>query len=205
MEKQNFYYLVSFLLAIAIVGMAFFIFSSYSAQFAYSFESENVLFVSNTVHPGEFLSSVGSKDYFMVSPAFYESGSTSFMTESLTLFNSVLIVKGKSVKTLARVVDPQKNLLYCQSNDGNVLENFQVDTALCMQELGSFQGIVFEIELPDPSLSKSMVEISGNRVILSPKDYSEVPRVSFVVISTIFPDASEIIGSVNEVLSRVGV
>lgn len=203
MKKQHL--VITVALVLVIVFLSWFIFSNSFKEFAFEEQVEGVLFVSNLGKPLELLKAKEGVGSFVVSPAFFESGSASYMSQSLALFNSVLIVKGKEVKTLGRVVDSSGNLLYCQSNDGNYMENFRVEANECLQELGLASGTVLFVELPDSSLSMSTVEVYQEKVVLKPKDFSEVSRVSFVVLKSIFPDAEEVIKSINFVLDKVNV
>ncbi len=200
---QQKYVLLSVALAIVILVFVSFIASTLFKSYAFEFESQDIQFVSNYKHPGEFLKEAASQGSFIVSPQFAETGSTSFMAESLTLFNSVLIAKGKVAITVARVAGPDKALLYCQTNDGNVLVNDRIESPECLSRLEYPQSIIFFVNLPDPSLSKSTVEVKPNQVIITPRDFSEVSRVSFVVLTAVFPDTPQIIDQVNGVLDRI--
>ncbi|MBI4044323.1 MAG: hypothetical protein HY392_01295 [Candidatus Diapherotrites archaeon] len=202
MNLRNVVLAVVLLLLIFFLGS--FIFSGVFQAREFESEFENVLFVSDYAEPIGFLKAVpGGFNDFAVSPEFSEVGSTSFMSQGLTLFNSVLVAKGKKVETIARVVDFEQQLLYCQVNDGNVLENQRIEAPDCSEKLESFPGLVFFIELPDAALSKSSVEVSEGRVYLRPRSFEEVARVSFLVLSIIYPDAGAVIDSMNRVLDRV--
>lgn len=191
-------------LVVVIFFLGSFIFSSVFKAHSFESEFENVLFVSDYAEPTGFLKAVpaGFND-FAVSPEFSEKGSTSFMTQGLTLFNSVLVAKGKKVETIARVVDFEQKILYCQVNDGNVFENKRIEPPECKARLDNPQGFVFFLELPDSSLSKSSVEVSEGRVYLRPKRFEEVAPVSFLVLSIMYPDAGAVIESMNLVLGKV--
>lgn len=196
--------LLALVLLVVIFLLGSFIFSNVFKAHAFESEHEGVSFVSDYAEPIGFLKAVpmGFND-FAISPEFSETGSTSFMTQGLTLFNSVLIAKGEKVETIARVVDFEQRLLYCQVNDGNVLENRRIEASECQSKLDSQKGVVFFLELPDSKLSLSTVEVFENKVYIRPKTFEEVARVSFLVLSIMYPDAREIIESLNDILDRV--
>ena len=191
-------------LVLVIFFLGSFIFSSVFRSHVFETELEGVLFVSDYAEPAGFFSAVpaGFND-FVVSPEFSETGSTSFMSQSLALFNSVLVAKGKNVETVARVVDFEQKILYCQVNDGNVLENQRIESLACKEKLENFPGLVFFIELPQVELSRPMVEVFENRVVLRPRVFEEVAPMSFLVLSKMYPDAAQIIESMNLVLDRL--
>lgn len=202
MKKQHM--IISGILVVIIFFFSLFIFSSIFKENVYELESKGLLFVSDSLHPTQFFGIASATQSFVVSPQFAETGSTSFMTESLALFNSVLISNDKKVETVARVVGPDKSLLYCQVNDGNVLSNRRIESAECMQRLDSTQKIVFFVELPDDSLSRSKVEVFSNKVIVRAKNFAEVSPASFVLLESIFPNAAQVVEGVNVVIGHIG-
>ena len=201
MKKQHLF--VSVILVFLIIVFSWFILSNSLQVHEFEFESNDVLFFSDDMHPGEFLSEAAQKDNFVVSPEYYESGSTFFMTQGLTLFNSVLIAQGKQVETLARVVSVDKVLLYCQSNEGDTRENNRIEASECMGRLSQTEKTFFLIDLPNSSLNKPTVEVAANKLIVTPKTYEDVSRVSFLVLITMFPDAQATIDLINGIVSNV--
>ena len=84
------------------------------------------------------------------------------------------------------------------------MENNKIDSISCQKRLEAPSGLVFFIELPRAGAAKSTVEVMQGKVFIRPKDFSEVTRVSFVVLKAMFPDAGLSVYRVNQILGKVG-
>ncbi len=146
---------------------------------------------------------LGQRSSFVVSSEFAPTGSSSFMAEPLTLFNSVLVAQGKFVVTLAKSVDSKGTLVSCDTNDGNNLVNRKISAAECSAIFGSSPHAVILVKLPDSTLSKSRVTVLENSVVIEPNSFSDVSRVSFLVLKTMFADSQEIVDLINNIVGRV--
>ena len=181
------------------------IFSVNPQQYAYEFEAENVLFVSNFAPPGEQLQKLKEKESFIIASEFLEKGTTSFMTEPITLFNSIFVAQDKLIITVAKTVDLQKNLLSCDTNDGDKLTNRQMNTAECEDFLENSPHTIFLVLLPNSNLEKSKVTVFENSVLIEPNSFEDVSRVSFLILKTMYSDSKEIIGLINGLVEVVRV
>lgn len=190
-------------LVFLILASVFFIFSAPKQDFAFSFEQDNVQFVSDVGQPGDLLRGFGSRNSFVVGSEFAQSGSAAFMTEPLTLFNSVLVAQGKFVVTVAKTVDAKKDVAFCDTNDGNKLVNRRMTAQECGQIFDSSPHVVVLVKLPDSSLSKSRVTVLGNGVVIEPNSFPEVSRVSFLVLKTMYADSQDIIDLINSIVGAV--
>jgi len=54
------------------------------------------------------------------------------------------------------------------------------------------------INFPDESLPHSFVEVSEKKIVIKPKKFDDVSRVTFVVTKVMFPNAEEILRQLNE-------
>lgn len=188
-----------------ILLFAYIIFQDVNKSYEYEFVEQNIKFASNYKPPGEYLSSLKNETGFIVSPTFYGRGpANAVMTGSLVLFNSILIANGKDVVTLGRVVDLENNLLYCQTNEGDVLVNEAIEIEECQNILNADKVIIF-IELPNEDLEISNVILGENKITIMPNSFDEVSRVSFVVLKTMYGDSEEIIAKINEIMGRISV
>ncbi len=194
---------VAAILVFLILASVFFIFSTPKQDFAFSFEQDNVQFVSNIGPPGELLRGFGSRNSFVVGSEFAETGSAAFMSEPLTLFNSVLVAQGKFVVTVAKTVDAEKAVVFCDTNDGNKMVTRQISAQECETIFDASHHVVILVKLPDSSLSKSRVTVLENGVVIEPNSFPEVSRVSFLVLKTMYADSQETISLINRIVGAV--
>ncbi|MFH1587319.1 MAG: hypothetical protein ABID38_05660 [Candidatus Diapherotrites archaeon] len=204
--NKNQQIVVSAIVILLILAFAYIIFQDMNKRYEYEFVEENIKFASNYNPPGEYLISLKNENEFIISPTFYERGpATAIMTGSLVLFNSILIANGKDVVTLGRVVDPENNLLYCQTNEGDVLVNEKIELEECKNMLNTDEKAIIFIELPNENLDISEAILEKNRITIRPNSSDEVSRVSFVVLKTMYSDSEEIIAQINEILGKISV
>lgn len=191
------------LFVVLILLSVYLILAAPKEQGGFSLEQGGVLFVSNIAPPGGQLQLLGQRNSFVVSSEFAPTGSTSFMAEPLTLFNSVLVAQGKFVVTAAKSLDSKGNLLGCDTNDGNNLVNRKIDAAECDAIFGNSPHAVILVRLPDSTLPKSRVTVLENSVVIEPNSFSDVSRVSFLVLKTMYSDSQEIVDLINNIVGQV--
>lgn len=189
-----------------IVVSLVFVFSVPMQKHRFELESDGVLFVSDFAHPGEQLKSFSKSNSFIISSEFLESGTTSFMTQALTLFSSVLVTEDKFVVVVAKTVDGSGNLLVgCDTNDGNKLVNRQISAKECNELFENSPHTVFFVALPDASLPQSRVTVFENSVLIEPNSFEDVPKVCFLVLKTMYSDSAETVDLINRMLELVKV
>ncbi len=204
MKKSSELFLVA--VALLLIFLSVMVIISFKPkQFSYEFETANVLFVSNDAHPGELLQKIKDRDSFVVASEFLPTGTTSFMTQPLTLFNSVFVAQDKFVVTVAKTVSSDGVLVSCDTNDGNRLSNRPMSAQECTDLLAKSDFTVFLVKLPNSSLSKSRVFVSENSVVIEPTSFEEVSRVSFLVLKAMYADSEEIINLINNFLRVIKV
>ncbi len=203
--NKNQQIVVSAAVILLILLFAYIIFQDMNKSYEFEIVEQNIKFASNNKIPGEYLSLLKNEKEFIISPAFYEQGpANAVMTNSLVLFNSILIANGKDVITLGRVVDPENNLLYCQTNEGDVMVNEEIGIEEC-QNMLNLDKVIILIEIPDETLEISEAILENNKITLKPNSFDEVSRVSFVVLQTMYSDSEEIIAKINEIMGRISV
>ena len=170
---------------------------------AFEFEAEGVRFGSDVMHPGEQLRALAKRDSFLVTSEFLERGTTSFMTQPITLANSVFVVQGKFVIVVAQTLDSQGNILSCDTNDGDKLTNRPLTALECRELLDNPAHTLFLVKLPNPALSKPKVTVSQNKVVMEPKSFEDVSRMSFLVLRTMYSDSQQTIDLINDLVDRV--
>ncbi|MFH1255792.1 MAG: hypothetical protein V1494_00730 [Candidatus Diapherotrites archaeon] len=150
------------------------------------------------------LNALGSEQKFMVSPQFFESGAANEqMTKSLTLFTSILTFNGKNVETVARVVDANLSLLFCQSNEGDARQNNKISIEECEQKLAASDAVKILVALPNKNLPNAKVLVSADSIEVSPKEWVDVSNASFETLNLMYEGSSETVAKINSILSQI--
>ncbi|VVB99218.1 Uncharacterised protein [uncultured archaeon] len=202
--KDFYFYLSVFTGFLILVLLAFIVFNS-GGEFKYKVERSGVEFVSNTADPGELLDSFRNAQIIVFSPQFVESGpENSYMANALTVFNSVLVAKGKKVVVVARVLDDKGNIKSCQTNYGDPKKGEELTAQDCaaMLSSGAPDPVIF-FSLPDSRLQKPRAVLSKGNAAVSPSSFDNVSYTSFVFLSSLYPDAQSIIEGVNSVVKKL--
>ncbi len=202
--KRNQTFFITAIVIFLIIISSYIIFSDLFKPYKYSFVEENTEFVSDYKHPGIYLQELSRRDSFIVSPEFVLSGPiNSSMTESLTLFSVVLTGEGKEVVSLGRIMDGQ-DIVKCQTNEGDPSINKEISAEECGRILSESGSVLFLIVLPDPELERAQVIAYENKILIKPKTYEDVARVSALVLRAMFEGSDETIEKVNLLVGRLG-
>lgn len=200
-HSTTIYVSVAVVFLIVIAGLV--IFQEVFKPFGHTIVVENIEFRSQKP-AAELFAELREERSFVVSPQLVQRGPiNSYMVQSLTLFSSVLIGNGKRVISMPRIVDDQKALIACQTNDGNVLANRELTSTDCLSMLSDTKYVKVKIELPDESLKRSQVLLSQDSIEIKPKSFQEINRVSFVVLVTMYENSEEIVAKINQILQQV--
>ena len=145
---------------------------------------------------------------FIVAPQFVQEGpENSYMTQSLTAFNAVLIGQGKKVVAVGRLVGEDGSLISCETNFGDPKTSKELSAKECSDMLASYSGqfssVTVFISLPDPKLGRPRVILSRNTVSINPSSFESVSYVSYVFLSSLYDDAQSMIGNANAIVSRI--
>ncbi|MCR4368318.1 MAG: hypothetical protein NUV67_00230 [archaeon] len=203
MAKQLYFYLTA-IAAVAIIVVGAFVLMNLPKDYKYSVEKDGVRLVSNEKEISELLSSYRAADSFIISPRFVERGTENvYMLSSVTLFNTILIDKGKSVIVVARVLDENQNLASCRTNLGNAQTDKILDAKDCAILLEAEDSVVAMVSFPKDGASLGLVELSEGKISITPASFEDVGWASFVFLESLYPDAQDIIDRVNLIVQRL--
>ena len=180
----------------------------FSQGYTYTNSQEGILFASNEAPPSELLTILAAKQSFILSPRMV-SGNSPLNTAAANMLIQDQIVLGghqKATFTVIRVYDngsPSAKLLSCQTDYGTAEDNQTISVAECESILSTQNSVILEIDFPNASLSRPVVEMSSSRVTLKPVNESDVAPVNFLFLRGMFSDASELIQSANSTVLQV--
>lgn len=197
---------MSIVIVALILAVLYFVILNPDLGNTYSVEEEGILFVGYGKPPADFFSEIRNSEKFVIAPQVAEEGTVNqYMGAALALFSAIISVKDKIVVSLPRVYNDSGEMLYCQTNDGNVFVNRTVDLDECNSVLGGKNPnqINILIEFPNTALPKSRVELKDYEITIKPRSYNEISRVSLVLIKVIYSDSGEIINRVNQELAKL--
>lgn len=204
MHKDAYFYL-TLAVGVLIIALGAYVMLNIGplSTYKYSVEKKGVEFVSNDAPPADMLEEIKASGAFIVSPAFVEQGpENSYMTGSLTLFNTVLTAKQKRITVVARITGEKGAIVGCQSNLGDVKQNTDLSVAACMAAIGDSSSARVFIELPGEKLQRPRVVLEKGVIRVYPSSFEGVSDVSFIVLENMYPDAKSIVDRVNAVVAR---
>lgn len=174
---------------LVIVILFFFFMNTYK----YSFVLGGVKFVSNEYTPTEFFNDFKTKQTVYVSPVMIDTKADPIVVNVLNLWQIVLIGNGVNAIQLIRATNENGNILYCYTNDGNVLMNKQITLNECNEIINDSKNTVILIEVGN----ENKAVMSKNKLVV----YSQVNSINatnFSIMKQIFPNTEELIRIVNE-------
>ncbi len=180
----------------------------FSQGYTYTDSQEGILFASNEAPPSELLTILAAKQSFILSPRMV-SGNSPLNTAAANMLIQDQIVLGghqKATFTVIRVYEngsPSAKLLSCQTDYGTAEDSQTISVAECDSILSTQNSVILELEFPNSSLSRPVVEMSSSRVTLKPVKDSDVSAVNFLFLRGMFSDASELIKSANSTVLQV--
>ncbi|MFH1895179.1 MAG: hypothetical protein ABIJ74_01165 [archaeon] len=203
MERNNLIAIILVLLIFVSAGAYFF----YPAkEFKYSEEINGIMFYSNSFSSPQkyFSETVRERDSFMiVSELDSKKENIAIVSSQIALASGILSATGKFVSSVVIVLDEKNQVDYCQTNFGSKSTNEQLTKRQCDNLIENSSEFKFIIKAPDASLSKPVVELYNNSVVIMPVKSDESIVVLQMLFTAMYNDSKEIIDRINNILSSV--
>lgn len=198
--------LATLAVVILIIALAAFVLQGQIPSYQFKAEQDNVEFYSTEMEPFEHLRLLSEKQDFLLVLSLKEQGSeiNPILGQALNELTVVLVANGKNVTTLAKAFDASNQLLYCQTNRGDVHTSDQISVEECRQmtsQLGS--QVLVEINPPNYLLPKSRVVLEPSQIKLQPKDKNDITRVPHTLLLALYPNTNNIINQANQTTQQV--
>lgn len=206
MKSDFYFYLTAAVGFLIVVLFGFLYFGGGFPEYKYLVTSNGVDFASNSAEPNKLLLGIRDSEQFIVAPQFSLSGpENSYMAASLTMFNSVLIYRGKKAITVGRVLDDKGNIASCQTNLGDPKTGKDLNALECNKMLSDASAghVVVLISFPDPRLKRPLVVLSEKVVRITPSSFDNVSYVSYTFLSSLYPDSASAIANVNSIVRKI--
>ncbi|HNV01227.1 MAG TPA: hypothetical protein PKK60_02250 [archaeon] len=181
------------LFGVIFILVVFILFFFFMNTYKYSFVLGGVKFVSNEYTPTEFFNDFKTKQTVYVSPVMIDTKADPIVVNVLNLWQIVLIGNSINAIQLIRATNENGNILYCYTNDGNVLMNKQITLNECNEIINDSKNTIILIETGN----ESKAVLSKNKLVV----YSQVNSINatnFSIMKQIFPNTEELIRIVNE-------
>ncbi len=205
MQKDSYFYLAAAAGFLILVLGGYVLLNLNLSEYKHSVKKGGVDFVSDEAEPSEIFSSMRDAPQFMISPAFVEKGpENSYMASALTMLNTVLAAKGKSVIVVGRVMGSDGKVAHCQTNLGDVKVNKGLSAEECNSILADSGSVRVFIDLPDKKLSSPKVLLERSLVRISTPSFDAISGTSFAFISNLYTDSAKIIETVNSLALNIG-
>ena len=169
-------------------------------------EVEGVVLTSTDATVVEHVKAFASNEKFFVSgivhdPVIEVDG---LMFNSIALYLVVLNGNQKEVVQLMRVVDSSNTLLYCLTNKGDLLTEETLGVEECNALIQAEGNAVVLIEIPDNSLQKPKITLSGNKAIIQGNSIGSLNNTSFTLLKAMFSNAEQVLARSNSLTSVLG-
>jgi hypothetical protein len=206
-KKRNKLIIKIILISVVIVLIAL-ILNQILMDNKYSFvDSENnINFTSQGIDIKKGFEQFGQDDNFLlVFNNYYNDGNyLSSVIEGLVFSQSILSAKNKNTILLISVVDEENNLLYCQSNNGNVQENLELTKEECSSLLDTDRSIIM-VNYPFSTVKRSdvILNLDEKLLVVNPKSSKVVYHSLYISLSQMFNDASEIENALKDIQDKL--
>ncbi len=204
MEKGHYFYLTAIAAVLILVAAGYIVLNLNSQGYKYRVVQGGMEFVSNEGQPVDILLDFKNYASFIVSPQLVKQGpENSYMTTSITMFNTVLTAKKENPVIVARILDETGALSDCQSNLGDVKVNKAITIPECTALISDKTSARVFIELPDTKLTAPRVVLEKGVIRIYPSSYESVSGVTFAVLNALYPDSAQIISNVNSLAGKI--
>ena len=178
----------------------------FSKRYAFEENQQGIRFVSDLGKPSELLTELSNQKSFILSPAASATASegyNGFWTQALVQQQITFSGNGKVTLVVVRIFD-QVNGAWksCQTDYATGEQSQNIGLAECQQLLASPNSILVEVNFPDSGLRAPVVEISPQKVSLTPVLARDIPGVNFLLMRAMFPNAGDLIGAANQIVEQ---
>jgi hypothetical protein len=128
----------------------------------------------------------------------------SSITDGIVYIQSMLSAKNKNTILLISVIDENNNLIYCQSNQGDLYENKELTSEECLTLIQSdLSTIIVDYPSKEYTTSKVILNLSEKLLFIKPKSNKDVYPSLNISINQMFPDAVLIEDSLGDVSKKI--
>ncbi len=189
--KNKFDFKLLITAVIIILALVFIYFNFFYSPYTYVINRGGVTYYSNVFTPSESFSQLKQSEKVYVSPFLEENNASVFFTNSMNLWQVVLI--GNNIMPIQLIrVKTNNELVYCYTNYGSVFDSNQISVDECNQILNNNENFVILIEEGNTS-----VILESNKIIVSSSE-GQTSQLNFNILKEIFPNAQNILDMVNQ-------
>jgi len=95
-----------------------------------------------------------------------------------------------------------EEILYCLTNYGDITQAEELSTEECLEYLSPENGAIVLIESPDKTLSRPVLEISENKLVVKPKTNDDIGDTSFLALRIMFENSEDIVAGANAIVDN---
>ncbi len=181
------------IIILAIVYLFFF-----QNNYAFVVESNGITYYSNEYTPTTFFEEFKQNKTIYISPLANENGFHNLTANAMNLWLVVLTGNNISPVQLIRV-ESNGELMYCQTNQGDVMVSEQISAEECNAILNNPENAIVLINIT----GKNEVFMQKNKIIVNAQSESVVGQANFFVLKKGFSNAEEIVLKVNTGISNI--
>jgi hypothetical protein len=193
--------LVTGFVVILIIVLAFFVLQSQLQSFPFKAQQDGIDFYSTEMDPFQHLSQLRDKPSFLVVLSLQEEGGelNAITGQALNELAVVLTANQKQIVTLAKVFDSSNNLVYCQTNKGDIRTSESISPEECQATLSHLNNqVLIELYSPNYLLANSRVVLQPNQIRIQPKNKNDLTGVPHTLLTALFPNTNQLINQVNQ-------
>ncbi|MFH0970058.1 MAG: hypothetical protein V1776_01205 [Candidatus Diapherotrites archaeon] len=180
--------------------------SFFENSYSHTESQQGIIFASNDAIPSVILATIAQKNSFVLSPVGLK-GSASLNKEVADALIQQQIVLGghqKLTQTILRVYDTvDGNWIGCQTDFGTGKESEFISLEECNALLHTTNAITIRIAFPDAERKQPLVEVTPTTITIFPVLESDIPGVNFLLMRSLYADAPDLIGLVNQTAGSI--
>ncbi len=203
-NSNNLLYLIVGLIVLIIVFSSYFYFTQPSKQFNFEIEKNNVVFQSN-IEPKLLLSNFVNEKNFVLIVEMEEQGELNQqMISTAVLLNSVFVFNEKKVILVFKALNPEtKELVSCETNKGNVLEETNLSKQECLNYLNELNLPKLIVLFPSQKNEKVKVLLKENEFVIKTTTPKSALIASKTLLELLFEDNEKTLNKINDLASKI--
>ncbi len=178
-------------------------------RYYFTDRESKIKFISEGFHIKEGFEIFSQDENFLVifNYNYTDTNYLSSVIDGIVYTQSMLSAKNKNVILLISVVDEENNLLYCQSNQGSVYENNELNKEECLSLIDSnFSTIMVNYLSSGNTSSQVILNLQEKLLIVIPNKKEDVYLSLVISFNQMFKDArliEESLGNVQEKINNL--
>jgi hypothetical protein len=203
-NSMNLLYIGLALIVLIIAFTSYFYFFVPVENYEFEVERNQVIFQSN-LNPKELIQNFSNqKEFLLVIEVQEQGGVNQEMISSSILLTSIFSFNEKKTILVLKAMDfDSKEIIYCETNKGNILEQETLSKQECINYLNELNLPEINVLFPGASEGKAKVLLEENKFTIKTSSPKSALIASQTLLELLFEENNEALKEINDLASRI--